>query len=116
MTPNPARRYCVIAALVIVGTFSASSGKLIPYIIPAFPPLAVLLADGIVACAWPDESRPLRSPDSRILMESGPLLGLLGAAVIIAAIEGRVVSHALSRCCCSRSCTRSAESWCSAAR
>ena len=42
------------------------------------------------------ESRPLRSPDSRILMESGPLLGLLGAGVIIAAIEGRIVSHALS--------------------
>ena len=87
MTPNPARRYCVIASLVIVGTFSASSGKLIPYIIPAFPPLAVLLADGIIACAWPDESRPLRSPDSRILTESGPLLGLLGAAVIVVAIE-----------------------------
>ncbi len=87
MTPNPARRYCVLAALVIIGTFSASSGKLIPYIIPAFPPLAVLLADGIIACAWVDESRPLRSPDSRILMESGPLLGLLGAGVIIAAMK-----------------------------
>ncbi len=87
MTPSPARRYCVIASLVIIGTFSAASGKLIPYIIPAFPPLAVLLADGIIACAWPDGSRSLRSPDSRILMESGPLLGLLGAGVIIAAIE-----------------------------
>jgi 4-amino-4-deoxy-L-arabinose transferase-like glycosyltransferase len=87
MTPKPARRYCVIAALVIVGAFSASSGKLIPYIIPAFPPLAILLADGIVACAWPDQSRPLRSPDSRILMESGPLLGLLGAGIMIAALE-----------------------------
>ena len=87
MTPNPARRYCVIASLVIIGTFSASSGKLIPYVIPAFPPIAALLADGIIACAWPDEWRPLRSPDSRILMESGPLLGLLGAGVIIAALE-----------------------------
>jgi 4-amino-4-deoxy-L-arabinose transferase-like glycosyltransferase len=87
MTPKPARRYCVIAALVIIGAFSASSGKLIPYVIPAFPLLAVLLADGIVACAWPDQSRPLRSPDSRILMESGPLLGLLGAAIIFAALE-----------------------------
>ncbi len=87
MPPNPARRYCVIASLVILGAFSASSGKLIPYILPAFPPLAVLLADGVIACAWPDESHPLRSPDSRILMESGPLLGLLGAGVIIAALE-----------------------------
>jgi 4-amino-4-deoxy-L-arabinose transferase-like glycosyltransferase len=87
MAPNPARRYCVIAALVIVGIFSAASGKLIPYIIPALAPLAVLLADGIIACAWPDESRALRSPDSRILMESGPLLGLLGAGIILAAME-----------------------------
>jgi 4-amino-4-deoxy-L-arabinose transferase-like glycosyltransferase len=86
MTPNPARRYCVIASLVIIGGFSASSGKLIPYIIPAFPALAVLLADGIISCGWPDESRAVRSPDSRILMESGPLLGLLGAGAIIAAI------------------------------
>jgi hypothetical protein len=87
MTPNPARRYCTVAALVIIGTFSASSGKLIPYIIPAFPPLAVLLADGIITCARVDGSRPLRSPDSRILMESGPLLGLLGAGIIIAAMK-----------------------------
>jgi 4-amino-4-deoxy-L-arabinose transferase-like glycosyltransferase len=87
MTPNPARRYCVIASLIIIGIFSASSGKLIPYIIPAFPTLAVLLADGIVSCGWPDKSDALRSPDSRIMMESGPLLGLLGAGAIIAAIE-----------------------------
>jgi 4-amino-4-deoxy-L-arabinose transferase-like glycosyltransferase len=87
MPPNPARRYCALAALLIFGAFSASSGKLIPYILPAFPPLAILLADGIVACAWPEEPRTLRTPDSRILMESGPLLGLLGAGVIIAALK-----------------------------
>ncbi len=87
MRANAARRYCVIAPIVIIGTFSASSGKLIPYIIPAFPPLAVLLADGIVTCAWPVESLRLRPPDSRILLESGPLLGLLGAGIIVAALE-----------------------------
>jgi 4-amino-4-deoxy-L-arabinose transferase-like glycosyltransferase len=87
MAPNPARRYCAFAALIIFAAFSASSGKLIPYILPAFPPLAILLADGIVSCAWPEEPRALRSPDSRILIESGPLLGLLGAVVIIAALE-----------------------------
>jgi len=87
MTPSPARRYCMIGAVVIIGTFSASSGKLIPYILPVFPLLAVLLADGIVSCAWPEEPRVLRSPDSRILMESGPLLGLLGAGIIFAAMK-----------------------------
>lgn len=87
MAPNPARRYCVIASVVILGTFSASSGKLIPYVLPAFPPLVVLLADGIISCAWPDDAHQLRSPDVRILMESGPLLGLIGAGVIIAALK-----------------------------
>jgi len=87
MAPNPARRYCALATLIIFGAFSAASGKLIPYILPAFPPLAILLADGIVSCAWPEEPRALRSPDSRILMESGPLLGLLGAAVIVVALK-----------------------------
>ena len=87
MTPSPARRYCVIGSIVIIGTFSASSGKLVPYIIPVFPLLAVLLADGIISCAWPDKRRALRSPDSRILMESGPLLGLLGAGVIFTAMK-----------------------------
>jgi 4-amino-4-deoxy-L-arabinose transferase-like glycosyltransferase len=87
MTPNPARRYCAISALLIIGVFSAASGKLIPYVLPAFPPLAVLLADGIIACAWPDQAHALRSPDSRILMESGPLLGLLGAGIIVVALE-----------------------------
>ncbi|HXN85862.1 MAG TPA: glycosyltransferase family 39 protein [Candidatus Binataceae bacterium] len=87
MPPEPARRFCLIVSMVIFSVFSASSGKLIPYIIPAFPPLAVLLADGIVSCAWPDESNTLSTLDSRILFEAGPLLGLLGAAVIVAAIE-----------------------------
>jgi len=87
MPTNPARRYCVIGSIAIIATFSAASGKLIPYVLPAFPLLAILLADGIVSCAWPEEPHALRSPDSRILMEAGPLLGLLGAGVIFAALN-----------------------------
>ena len=87
MAPQPWRRFCVIASIVIVGAFSASSGKLIPYILPAFPPLALLLADGIISCAWPEKPNPIPRPDSRIVMESGPLLGILGAGVMVAAIE-----------------------------
>jgi 4-amino-4-deoxy-L-arabinose transferase-like glycosyltransferase len=87
MPPEPARRFCLIVSIVIFGVFSASSGKLIPYIVPVLPPLAVLLADGIVSCAWPDQSNALSALDSRILLEAGPLLGLLGAGVIVAAIE-----------------------------
>jgi 4-amino-4-deoxy-L-arabinose transferase-like glycosyltransferase len=88
MPPSPARRFCVISAIVIISAFSLASAKLIPYILPALPPLAVLLADGIAWCAWHDENGgTLPSPDSRILMEAGPLLGLLGGGVIVAAAE-----------------------------
>jgi len=85
---NPARGFCVVAAGVTVVAFSCSSAKLIPYVLPAVPPLAVLIADGLVSCAWPAaESRAARRPpDSRILIESGPMLVLLGAGVIVAAI------------------------------
>jgi 4-amino-4-deoxy-L-arabinose transferase-like glycosyltransferase len=86
---NPARSFCVVGAGVTIVAFSCASAKLIPYILPAVPPLAVLIADGLVSCAWPSaKSRAtLRAPDSRILIESGPLLAMLGAGVIIAAIE-----------------------------
>jgi 4-amino-4-deoxy-L-arabinose transferase-like glycosyltransferase len=85
---NPARSFCVVAAGVTVVAFSCASAKLIPYILPAVPPLAVLIADGLVSCAWPaaDSRAAHRPPDSRILIESGPLLALLGAGVIVAAI------------------------------
>jgi len=86
---NPARSFCLVAASVTVVAFSCASAKLIPYVLPAVPPLAVLIADGLVSLAWPAaESRAaLRVPDSRILLESGPMLALLGAGVIVAALE-----------------------------
>ncbi len=85
---NPARSLCLVAASVTLVAFSCANAKLIPYILPAVPPLAVLIADGLVACAWPatDSRAARRPPDSRILIESGPMLALLGAGVIVAAI------------------------------
>ena len=85
---NPARSFCLVAAGFTVIAFSCASAKLIPYILPAVPPLAVLIADGLVSCAWPaaDARAATRPPDSRILVESGPMLALLGAGVIVAAI------------------------------
>src|SRR5258706_12944734 len=50
---NSARRFCVVAAGVTIVAFSCASAKLIPYVLPAVPPLAVLIADGLVFCAWP---------------------------------------------------------------
>jgi 4-amino-4-deoxy-L-arabinose transferase-like glycosyltransferase len=94
MAPNPARRYCLALAVVIVGAFSLASAKLIPYILPALPPIAILIADGVISCAWPEAAADsagtrgaaLRPPDTRILGESGVLLGLLGAGTVGAAI------------------------------
>ena len=88
-TRNPARSFCVVAATVTLVAFSCASAKLIPYVLPAVPPLVVLIADGLVSCAWPSAvpGATLRAPDSRILRESGPLLALLGVGVIVAAIE-----------------------------
>ncbi len=85
---NPARSFCLVAASVTIVAFSCASAKLIPYILPAVPPVAVLIADGLVACAWPaaDSRAARRPPDSRILIESGPMLALLGIGVIVAAI------------------------------
>jgi len=85
LEPNPARRFCLMAAATTMVAFSCSSAKLIPYILPAVPPLAILIADGIVSCAWPSASA-VPKPDSRILTESGPLLGILGAIAILAGI------------------------------
>src|SRR5215472_9849797 len=88
LEPNPARRFCVAAALTTSVVFSCASAKLIPYILPAVPPIAILIADGIISCAWPLEAqgRAVAPPDSRILAESGPLLGILGAVAIAAGI------------------------------
>jgi 4-amino-4-deoxy-L-arabinose transferase-like glycosyltransferase len=84
---NPARRFCVVAAGVTIVAFSCASAKLIPYVLPAVPPLAVLIADGLASCAWPavGTRAALRAPDSRILIESGPMLALMGVGVMIAA-------------------------------
>ena len=41
LAPNSARRYCLIAGVSIFVLFSLSRAKLVPYILPAIPPLAV---------------------------------------------------------------------------
>lgn len=86
---NPARRFCLCAAVVTLVLFSSATSKLIPYVLPALPFLAVLIADGLAACAWPsDRARAARRPpDSRILIESGPALSLAGVGLLVAAAE-----------------------------
>ena len=71
LAPNPARRFCVIASATIFALFSLSSAKLVPYILPAIPPLAIVIADGLVTLIdRRDDAGPRR------LAAIGPLLGL----------------------------------------
>lgn len=81
LAPNPARRFCAIAAAVVVIFFSIASAKLIPYMLPMFPPLAVIIADAILRFA----DHP--GPDIRRLAPIGPLLGCAGAGVIAVALN-----------------------------
>ncbi|HZP44294.1 MAG TPA: glycosyltransferase family 39 protein [Candidatus Binataceae bacterium] len=48
---SPPRRFCLVTTAVIFTIFSAASAKLIPYLLPAFPCLAILLADRLLSSA-----------------------------------------------------------------
>jgi 4-amino-4-deoxy-L-arabinose transferase-like glycosyltransferase len=78
-----ARDFCLIAALVIFGFFSLASGKLIPYVLPAFPPLAVVIADATIAAAG---ARARRFAPAAMVV-----LGLLGTAALVVAIAAPVI-------------------------
>ncbi len=78
LEPNPARRYCLIAATLIFVIFSLARAKLAPYILPAFPPLAVVLADGIATTIEKGQARRLRWV--------GPLLGLAALTAVVVAL------------------------------
>ncbi|HEX3408895.1 MAG TPA: glycosyltransferase family 39 protein [Candidatus Binataceae bacterium] len=78
LTPHPARRYCLIAGGTVFAVFSLSSAKLVPYILPAIPPLAIVIADGLVTVI---EDRA--AARARRLAALGPLFGIAGAAAII---------------------------------
>ncbi|HTY56252.1 MAG TPA: glycosyltransferase family 39 protein [Candidatus Binataceae bacterium] len=79
---KPARSFCLIATIVVLVLFSLASAKLIPYILPALPPIAVLLADAIL-------SIPERAQDSvsgrrpmLSLQFAGALVGLIGVVIL----------------------------------
>jgi 4-amino-4-deoxy-L-arabinose transferase-like glycosyltransferase len=90
---NPVRRFCVIVATVIFVVFSAAGAKLIPYILPAIPPLAVILADAIALHLQGEIAgghlgeRFAHKPDPRRLAAIGPLLGLGGVGVMLTALN-----------------------------
>ena len=91
----PAGRFCMVAAAVVIVTFSAASAKLIPYILPAAAPIAVLLADGIFSRAFPADSPAGAEPPSGVRIRFaavGVILSVLGAATLAAAMTAPLFS------------------------
>ncbi len=79
-----ARDFCLIAALVIFGFFSLASGKLIPYVLPAFPPLAVVIADATISASG-------AAPARRFAPAAMVVLGLIGTVALVVAIAAPVI-------------------------
>jgi 4-amino-4-deoxy-L-arabinose transferase-like glycosyltransferase len=80
LEPDSARRFCVTAVVVVFVLFSLARAKLVPYVLPVFPPAAVIAADAIIAFS---DSKL----DPRRFALLGPAFGLAGAAVIAVAIN-----------------------------
>jgi 4-amino-4-deoxy-L-arabinose transferase-like glycosyltransferase len=77
---NSARSFCLVASIVVLTVFSLASAKLIPYILPAMPPLAVLLADAIISRV----ETASRTSGLRFTAAAVSLLGV--GALIVAAL------------------------------
>ncbi len=91
---TPAGRFCIVAAAVVIGMFSGASAKLIPYILPAAAPIAVLLADGIVSRAF-SAGAPVgtEAPGVRARFTAvGVILSLLGMAMLATAMTAPLFS------------------------
>ncbi len=91
---TPAGRFCIVAATVVIVLFSAASAKLIPYILPASAPIAILLADGIFSRAFPACAPPDAAPPGVRLRFAavGVILSLMGVAMLVAAMTAPLFS------------------------
>jgi 4-amino-4-deoxy-L-arabinose transferase-like glycosyltransferase len=83
-TRGPARSWCAIVSALVLVLFSIAEAKLIPYVLPALPPLALLLADSILGAI---ETRRAQLPQrtltgTTIVTAMGPALCLGGIGCI----------------------------------
>lgn len=88
LKPSPARLYCAIAAGTIVTLFSLA--KLIPYVMPAFPPFAVIVADAALAldgAAQPDIAKCHGTHRPRRHAICGAILAITGTFTVVLAPE-----------------------------
>jgi 4-amino-4-deoxy-L-arabinose transferase-like glycosyltransferase len=96
LRPDPVRRFCLIAATTIIAVFSLASAKLIPYILPALPVLAVVIASGLNGFIGSRESGTnpeISGADCRRLAAVGPILGIAAAGTLaVGALADRFAS------------------------
>lgn len=96
--PDPAWNFCAVSALVPLGFFSLASGKLIPYILPALAPIAILIADAILRLAQVERAGAGAAHDVKVSRMAllGLLLSLIGlAAIVVAALAPQLHSEYL---------------------
>lgn len=88
---GPARTYCGIAAATVLILFSLADAKLIPYILPAIAPIALLFADSIISAVEQNFSHRwrLRLGSSGTLIACGALPAAGGLGVIVFAFAVR---------------------------
>jgi 4-amino-4-deoxy-L-arabinose transferase-like glycosyltransferase len=89
LVPDAARRFCLISTGTIFAFFSIASAKLIPYILPAIPPLAIVIASGLLGFidAIDDPAQVgLRRSNPKRFAAASALLSLTGAGVMLVAL------------------------------
>jgi len=84
--------FLLLWAGLVLAFFSASSSKLIPYVLPCLPPLALLLGRALAA-AWDEDGRRLRAAFA-FLLASGVGLAAILVALPWALAGNRDVAHA----------------------
>lgn len=77
-------RFCCIGSIVIVALFSAASAKLIPYVLPAFPLFAVVIADGVATRVRQIRADTAGAPGG--FAAAAAVLAILGAGALGAAL------------------------------
>jgi 4-amino-4-deoxy-L-arabinose transferase-like glycosyltransferase len=85
-TRGPARSFCAIAVGLVLVIFSLARAKLIPYILPAVPLLALLLANSILGSI---KGRRTRWFGWRI--KGGPLIAAVGPVLCVGGIAGIIL-------------------------
>jgi 4-amino-4-deoxy-L-arabinose transferase-like glycosyltransferase len=80
--------FCVIWVASVVGFFSLSGSKLVTYVLPAFPPLAVLVADGLSGVVAHDADADIPAWVHLAILRALGAVSVAGAAALLVFLHG----------------------------